>query len=96
MVRLVTHGEDKYDRTIADIYLVVDDPLVELPDLFLNRELVKRGLAWHYKEYSDDRRLAADEQHARLKKLGLWGGSHKPIAPWDWRKLSKVERDEFR
>jgi micrococcal nuclease len=96
MVRLVTHGKDKYDRTIADIYLPVDDPLVELPDLFLNRELVRRGLAWHYKEYSDDRRLAADEQHARSKKLGLWGGSHKVIAPWDWRKMSKVERDEFR
>ncbi|HIE97036.1 MAG TPA: hypothetical protein EYQ63_08465 [Fuerstia sp.] len=45
MIRLVTHGEDKYDRTIADIYLPVDDPLVELPDLFLNRELVRRGLA---------------------------------------------------
>jgi micrococcal nuclease len=96
MVRLVTHGEDRYDRTIADIYLPVDDPLVELPDLFLNRELVKRGLAWHYKYYSDDKRLADDEDNARLKKLGLWGGSHKPIAPWNWRKLNKEERDEFR
>ncbi|MEO2016282.1 MAG: thermonuclease family protein [Fuerstiella sp.] len=96
MVRLVTHGEDRYDRTIADIYLPVDDPLVNLPDLFLNRELVRRGLAWHYKQYSDDKRLADDEDAARLKKLGLWGGSHKPIAPWDWRKLSKVERDEYR
>jgi len=28
---------------IADIYLPVDDPLVNLPDLFLNRELVRRG-----------------------------------------------------
>ena len=37
-----------------------------------------------------------DEDNARSKKLGLWGGNHKPIAPWDWRKLSKVERDEFR
>jgi micrococcal nuclease len=96
MVRLVTHGEDKYDRTIADIYLPVDDALVELPDLFLNRELVKAGLAWHHKQYSDDKRLADDEDNARLKKLGLWGGSHKPIAPWDWRKMNKEERDEFR
>ncbi len=96
IVRLVTHDKDQYGRVIADIYLPVDDPLVELPDLFLNRELVKRGLAWHYKFYSDDKRLADDEDNARLKKLGLWGGSHKPIAPWDWRKLSKVERDEFR
>ncbi len=70
---------------------------VNLPDLFLNRELVRRGLAWHYKEYSDDKRLADDEDNARTKKLGLWGGSHKVvIAPWDWRKLSKDERDEFR
>ncbi|HIK94280.1 MAG TPA: hypothetical protein EYG03_20235 [Planctomycetes bacterium] len=69
---------------------------VNLPDLFLNRELVRRGLAWHYKEYSDDKRLAADEDNARLQKLGLWGGSHKPIARWDWRKMSKVERDEYR
>jgi endonuclease YncB( thermonuclease family) len=37
-----------------------------------------------------------DEDNARSKKLGLWGGSHKPIAPWDWQKLSKEERDEFR
>ncbi len=36
------------------------------------------------------------EARERLKKLGLWGGSHKPIAPWDWRKMSKVERDEHR
>ncbi len=92
----MTHGEDKYDRTVADIYPSVDDPFDELPDLFLNRELVKRGLAWHYKFYSDDRRLADDEDNARLKKLGLWGGSHKVIAPWDWRKLSRVERDELR
>lgn len=100
MVRLVTHGDDKYGRTIADIYLPVsdaDNPAgVVMPDLFLNRELVKRGLAWHYKKYSDDERLASDEDNARQQKSGLWGGSHKVIAPWDWRKLSKEERDEFR
>lgn len=56
MVRLVVHEKDKYGRTIADVYLPVDDPLVELPDLFLNRELVRCGLPWHYKEYSDDER----------------------------------------
>ena len=69
---------------------------MRLADLFLHRELVKRGLAWHYKQYSDDQRFADDEDNARLKKLGLWGGSHRPIAPWEWRKLSKVERDEYR
>ena len=90
----MTHDEDKYGRTIADIYLP-DDEFVD-PDMFLNRELVKAGFAWHCKYYSDDQQLADDEDNARLQKLGLWGGSHKPIAPWDWRKLSKEERDEFR
>ncbi|MCP4173899.1 MAG: hypothetical protein GY758_24350 [Fuerstiella sp.] len=42
------------------------------------------------------KRLADEENNAWLKKVGLWGGSHKPIAPWDWRKLSKEERDEYR
>jgi hypothetical protein len=70
--------------------LPLADPAIKL-DIFL-----KRGLAGHYKEYSDDKRLADDENHARLKKLRLWGGSHKVIAPWDWRKMSKDERDEFR
>ncbi|MCP4171580.1 MAG: hypothetical protein GY758_12490 [Fuerstiella sp.] len=64
--------------------------------LFLKRELVRRGLVRHYNEYSDDKRLADAEDVARMKKLGLWGGSHKPMAPWDWRKLSKGERDEVR
>jgi len=53
--------------------LPLADPAIKL-DIFL-----KRGLAWHYKEYSDDKRLADDEDNARLKKLGLWGGSHKRI-----------------
>ncbi len=37
-----------------------------------------------------------DEDNARLKKFGLWGGSHKPIAPWNWRKMGKDERHEIR
>lgn len=57
MVRIVKHDVDRYGRAIADIYLPVSDPLVNLPDMFLNRQLVKRGLAWHYKQYSDDERL---------------------------------------
>ncbi|MEP3482761.1 MAG: thermonuclease family protein [Fuerstiella sp.] len=45
LVRIVKHDVDRYDRTIADIYLPVSDPRVNLPDEFINRELVKRGLA---------------------------------------------------
>ena len=44
-VRLTTYETDRYDRTIADVYLPVDDANnpagVVMPDTFINRELVK-------------------------------------------------------
>lgn len=92
MVRLRGYGLDKYNRSITDIYL----PVENAPDLLINRELVKRGLAWHYKEFSDNEALAEDERRAQREKIGLWGGSHKIFAPWDWRDLSKDERDLYR
>ncbi len=88
IVRIVPQGEDRYDRTVGDIYY--DGTLINLA-------LVEAGLAWHYVKYAPDRDdLAKAEQNARARNIGLWAGSHKPIAPWDWRKLSKEERDEFR
>ena len=89
MVRLRGYGLDKYNRSITDIYLPGET------EVFINRELVKRGFAWHYKEYSDDEQLARDEVEARAAKLGLWSDP-RHVAPWDWRKLSKEERDKLR
>lgn len=86
MVRIVEYDQDRYGRTIADVYL---------DDANINRELVKRGLAWHYKQHSDDERLAADEVEARTGQVGLWSDP-RHVAPWDWRKLSKAERDDLR
>lgn len=87
-VRVVEYGQDKYDRTIGDIYI---------RDELVNLSLVEAGLAWHYVKYAPDRSDLADaEQSARASSKGLWGGSHKPIPPWDWRKLSKEERDQHR
>jgi endonuclease YncB( thermonuclease family) len=51
----------------------------------LNKELVKEGLAWHFKKYSDDRTYAALEQEARKQHIGLWSEPN-PVAPWEWRK----------
>jgi micrococcal nuclease len=88
IVRIVSQGDDRYDRTVGDIYY--DGTLINLA-------LVEAGLAWHYVKYAPNRTdLAKAEQNARARNIGLWAGSHKPIAPWDWRKLSKEERDEFR
>ena len=63
----------------------------------INGSLVTAVLAWHYVKYApDDITLADAETQARRPKKGLWSGSHKIIAHWDWRKMNKDERDEYR
>ncbi len=70
---------DQYKRYLGTVYV---------GETNLNKELVKAGLAWHYKEYSDDPVMAALEIKARLGKKGLWS-DHKPIAPWEFRRLKR-------
>ena len=77
-------GKDRYDRTLAHI---------DLPDgNELNRELVRRGYAWWYREYSKDETFGQLEADAREKKLGLWADA-KPIPPWDWRAAKREQSD---
>lgn len=54
----------------------------------LNKELVRNGLAWHYKRYSKSANYADLETAARKKKAGLWRYKD-PIAPWNWRKSKR-------
>ena len=62
-----------YSRLIARIR--VDDTDISL-------ELVKAGLAWHYKENSSDPVLAGAEQQARAEGVGVWSLAD-PIPPWE-------------
>jgi endonuclease YncB( thermonuclease family) len=51
----------------------------------LNKQLIKNGLAWHFKKYSKDTEYAELELQARQNKIGLWSDSDQ-IPPWEWRK----------
>jgi micrococcal nuclease len=51
----------------------------------LNQEMVKAGLAWHFKRYSKRKDFALLEAKARQDRRGLWADPN-PIAPWDYRK----------
>ena len=54
-------------------------------DVNVNKELLRQGLASHYKQYNKDEELAKLEQIAQKKKIGLW--SHpNPVAPCDYRR----------
>jgi micrococcal nuclease len=68
---------DRYGRTIADIYLS--------DGTWVNKEVILKGFAWHYKRYSKDENLAAAEQTARRLKIGLWSDP-SPLEPWNYRR----------
>lgn len=72
-----TGKRDRYNRVVGKI--------TTNEGLNVNEELVKAGLAWHYKQYSKDTVLAAEENKARELRVGLWADSN-PVAPWQWRK----------
>lgn len=71
---------DRYNRIVGK---------VTLPNgKSLNRELLRVGLAWHYKKYSHDKRLSKLEKRARKLKRGLWKDNN-PIPPWVFRQMKK-------
>lgn len=68
--------QDRYGRTYCRVTVSGRD---------LNLELVKAGMAWHYKAYSKEKALADAEAEARQAKIGLWSMPN-PTPPWDFRK----------
>ena len=70
-------GKDSYGRSLGTI--LVDGKNINL-------QLVTDGLAWHYKQYSNDRKLAQAESSARRAKRGLWADADA-MAPWQWRRM---------
>jgi micrococcal nuclease len=71
---------DRYNRIIAEV--ILED------GTNLNEELIKKGLAWHFKKYSSNARYAELEDNAKEIKIGLWSLLN-PIEPWNWRKSSR-------
>jgi len=76
-VTIVTHGQDKYGRTIGDVLL---------PDgTNINHKLVQDGMCWWYRKYAPgDAELRQFETEARNAKRGLWVDPN-PVPPWEWR-----------
>ena len=72
-INCIREGKDQYKRTLAECFV---------NDLSLSSYLVKNGYAFAYRKYS--KKFIADEDFARLNKLGMW--SMKFEYPWDWRK----------
>jgi endonuclease YncB( thermonuclease family) len=66
---------DKYGRTVGTLFVEGVDA---------NKEQVKLGMAWVYRQYLHDQSLLSIEETARQSKVGLWADAN-PMAPWDYR-----------
>jgi endonuclease YncB( thermonuclease family) len=75
-IKIVPISYDRNKRLIADSFTD--------RGLNLSREMIRAGYAWHFKKYSKDKKMAADEDHARKNRVGLWA-DNEPIAPWAFR-----------
>ena len=85
-VGLKLKQRDMYGRWIATAYHDGTD---------IGAEMLKEGLAWHYKEHDGNPLYAQLEAEAKLAGLGLWCDD-RAVPPWEWRRMSKYERDAYR
>ena len=75
-VTLIAQGEDRYGRTLGEIYANGESA---------NALMIKSGFAWVYDRYVKDSSLYKYQDQAKTENLGLWQAEN-PIAPWVWRK----------
>lgn len=81
-VTLVTQATDRYGRTVARVSAGGQDA---------NREMVRLGAAWVYRQYSTDKSLLAVEAEAQASRRGLWAMPEaERMPPWEWRKEKKA------
>ena len=77
--------KDKYGRVVGKILLNNTDVCLEQ---------LKRGMAWHFKQYAneqpkeDQETYSLAEQQAKTELKGLWKDK-QPVPPWEFRKQNK-------
>lgn len=76
---------DRYGRSLGKILRDGQD---------INLEQIRRGMAWHYKQYARDQAppdrvaYAQAETTARATRAGLWQDTD-PVPPWAFRRAAK-------
>ena len=75
-VQVESRAVDKYARVIGTL---------RMDGLDVNREQVRRGMAWEYSYHHSDRELVALQREAKQARRGLWAQEH-PQTPWQWRR----------
>lgn len=77
--------KDKYGRTVGKVWVNNIDACLEQ---------IKRGMAWHYKQYANEQSTEDRDTYlqaeltARTQSVGLWKDK-SPTPPWEFRKQNK-------
>jgi len=82
-VQVRPYYPDEYGRIVGRV--IVDGKDVSL-------EILRAGLAWHYKRGRYDPALAQAESAAKRDKKGLWAMPN-PVPPWEYRKPRRKRMD---
>jgi endonuclease YncB( thermonuclease family) len=77
LVKVDSLAIDQYGRTVAQ---------VTVDGINVNREQVRRGMAWTYSHSHSDKTHLALQSDAQQARRGLWSQAGS-LAPWQWRKL---------
>lgn len=75
-VRVVIKDTDRYGRLVCIAYA---------GNVNVNEEMLKNGLAWHYKYYDNNSNWSKLEVDAKAARLNLWSLPN-PTPPWEFRK----------
>ncbi len=75
-VKVNSRAVDDYGRVVATIRVGETD---------VNREQVRRGMAWEYSRFHSNRELVALQREAQQAKRGLWADEGS-VEPSQWRK----------
>lgn len=74
---------DRYGRMVGELFV---------GDRFINAEIIKAGLAYHYAQYSKNcpnrNQIINAEAIAQRNKVGVWDGRSYQF-PWDFRKENR-------
>ncbi len=81
-VEVRDEGKDRYGRWIAHLSVGGVD---------VNRQMIATGNAWHYAAYSKDASLAAAQEEAKARRLGLWAQPN-PMPPWQFRATESARK----
>ena len=77
------HKTDRYRRYVCVVYINGED---------INLQMIKAGMAWHYKAYQDEQSRQQRQQYSRAQAnaqergIGLWDG--QSVEPWVFRQMN--------